>query len=149
MGLVVTIPDAVVKGFESVEGQLRPRVRRVEPTGDRVSVLVRHGSGERMLEEPITAWIIGAEDQRDFAEQPWIFGGSFFDRGVEAGPEIYAADQSGSLIGLVTFGDEVLGLERVRSDLVGVDTALWEVRSDVVPAPGTPVQLVLRPWKPS
>ena len=33
----------------------------------------------------------------------------------------YAADRSGSLVGLVTFGDEVLGLESVLSDQLSVD----------------------------
>ena len=49
-------------------------------------------------------------------------------------------------MGLVTFGVEVLGLGGVRSDQVDVDAAMWAVRTEVVPAPGTRVELVLRPW---
>ena len=69
------------------------------------------------------------------------------DRVAPEAPEFFAADASGSLVGLVTFGDEVLGLERIRSDQVGVDAAEWMVRTGVVPPPGTPVQLVFRPWR--
>ena len=96
--------------------------------------------------EPISGWIVDAEDDEAFTEQPWVFGGSTFFRPRPDSPELYAADQSGSLVGLVTFGDEVLGLKAIRSDQVAVDSAEWEIRSDVIPVPGTRVELVMRRW---
>lgn len=132
--------------FEEVPGSDRPVVRRVEPRGDRVSVSVRWGEGEALRERPVADWITDI-DGGDFPSSPWVFGGSFFDRVAPEAPEFFAADASGSLVGLVTFGDEVLGLERIRSDQVGVDAAEWMVRTGVVPPPGTPVQLVFRPWR--
>jgi hypothetical protein len=132
--------------FEEVEGEIRPRVKRIRPEGDHVRVAVRRVSGDRNTDEPISSWIVNAEDEGDFTEQPWVFGGSTFVRFTPDGPERYSADQSGSLVGLVTFGDEVLGLKGVRSDQVDVDAALWGVRTEVVPNPGTRVELILAPW---
>ena len=94
-------------------------------------------------EHLISSWIVGQPGDRPFPEQPWVFGGSRFD---DQGR--YLADSSGSLIGLVTFGDEVLGLESVLADSIEVDSAVWEARTLVVPRPGTPVQLILSPWSP-
>ncbi|MDG2031705.1 MAG: YdjY domain-containing protein [Phycisphaerales bacterium] len=132
--------------FEEMEGEIRPRVSRMQPEGDQVRVTVRRVSGDRTSDEPISSWIVNAEDAGDFTEQPWVFGGSTFVRFTPDGPERYSADQSGSLVGLVTFGDEVLGLRGVRSDQVDVDAALWGVRTNVVPGPGTRVELILAPW---
>ena len=132
--------------FEETDNESRPRVRRIKPVGDRVRVEIRRVDQDPPVTEPISGWIVDAEDDEAFTEQPWVFGGSTFFRPRPDSPELYAADQSGSLVGLVTFGDEVLGLGGVRSDQVDVDAAMWAVRTEVVPAPGTRVELVLRPW---
>ncbi|MAJ46761.1 MAG: hypothetical protein CBC35_05575 [Planctomycetes bacterium TMED75] len=119
-------------------------VLRLPPEGDRVSVRVRFVDNSGAPQEHlISSWIVGQPGDRPFPEQPWVFGGSRFD---DQGR--YLADSSGSLIGLVTFGDEVLGLESVLADSIEVDSAVWEARTLVVPRPGTPVQLILSPWSP-
>ncbi|MGA1393407.1 MAG: hypothetical protein ACO38W_09660, partial [Phycisphaerales bacterium] len=56
----------------------------------------------------------------------------------------YAADFSGSVIGLVTFGDEVVAFEEVRSDQVSIDEAGFLVRRGQPPPPGTRVTLIFR-----
>ena len=133
--------------YEPIIGTDRVRVRRSPPSGDRVAVRVRHPDpAGRIREDPIADWIIGVRDGEAFPDVPWIFGGSRFERFGADDTEIYLADQSGSLVGLVTFGDEVLGLKAVRSDQVAVDNAEWEIRSDVIPTPGTRVELVMRRW---
>ena len=136
--------------FETIEGSDRVVVRRIAPTGDRVSVLVRRVDVDGTeLEHPIADWVMGEGGERAFPEVPWVFGGSLFlaEGPDPEGPSFYAADRSGSLVGLVTFGDEVLGLESILSDQISVDAAEWEARTDVMPAPGTKVELVLRPFE--
>ncbi|MEE2681188.1 MAG: YdjY domain-containing protein [Planctomycetota bacterium] len=118
-------------------------VKRIPPEGPQVRVQVRFVNGAGAVEEhPISAWLVGQPGDRVFPEQPWIFGGSMLD----ADGAHYRADSSGSLIGLVTFGDEVLGLGSVIADSTAIDAAEWEARSYLVPEPGTPVELVLSPW---
>jgi hypothetical protein len=58
--------------------------------------------------------------------------------------EHYVADMTGSIIGLVTFGDEVVGFARVMPDSADVSEPVWEVDPERVPPIGTPVTLILR-----
>ena len=117
-------------------------IQRIPPTGSPVRVRVRFSNEHGIkTESPVEDMIIGAADGADFPSTPWIFAGSRFDS-----KNRYVADFSGSLIGFATFGDEVLGLPGVISDQVSVDAAVWQVRRENVPAPGTPVTLVLTPW---
>jgi hypothetical protein len=135
--------------FEEVGDDLPPRVRRIPPTGGRVAVLIRHEDEDgSSVEHPISSWIMDGRDGAPFPDVPWVFGGSYFAVEEFEGDEeaVYVADQSGSLIGLVTFGDEVLGLESIRSGDLSVDAAEWEVRSVAMPPLGASVELVLRPW---
>jgi len=133
--------------YEPIPETDRVRVERKPPTGALVEILVRvtDPSGE-LRELPIADWIAGVRDGAPFPVVPWVFGGSRFERFRPDEPEFYLADQSGSLVGLVTFGDEVLGLRAVRSDQVAVDGAEWEIRTGEAPRPGTVVELVMRSW---
>ena len=60
--------------------------------------------------------------------------------------EHYVADMSGSIIGLVTFGDEVIGFSQVISDQDAVQAPEWEVDSEKIPPVGTEVTVVLKKW---
>lgn len=118
-----------------------------QPTGELLSVLVRfQGSSGDTRQEPINAWIQDHRGQLDFPDDPWIFGGSAFQKNPQwMGPgEHYVADMTGSIIGLVTFGDEVIGFSRIIADQVAVHPPQWEVRSDRIPPVGTEVTLILR-----
>ena len=120
-------------------------VSAVPPTGDRLDVLVRYERNGRLVEEPIGSWIIGATDERPFPEVTWVFAGSAFAENpewMEPG-EHYVADLTGSIVGLVTFGDEVIGFEQVMADQESVEAMQWQVNTDHVPPIGTPVTLVL------
>ena len=57
---------------------------------------------------------------------------------------VVKASLTGSIIGLVTFGDEVIGFSRVVSDQEAISPSEWEVKSDHVPPVGTRVTLILR-----
>ncbi len=118
----------------------------VPPTGDRVDVLVRYERNGRSIEEPIGSWIIGVTDDRPFPDVPWVFAGSVFAENpdwMEPG-EHYVADLSGSIVGLVTFGDEIIGFGQVMADQETVQAMQWQVDTDHVPPIGTPVTLILR-----
>lgn len=120
------------------------------PTGDRLDIDVRYERGGATVEESIRTWIVGGDGKTGFPATPWVFAGSFFAPNPEwMGPgEHYVADQTGSIIGLVTFGDEIVAFEEVLADQQDVQPLQWQVRTDHVPPVGTPVTLILRPAAP-
>ncbi len=120
-------------------------VSAVPPTGDHLDILVRSERDGRIVEEPIGSWIIGATDERPFPDVTWVFAGSVFAENpdwMEPG-EHYVADLTGSIVGLVTFGDEVIGFRQVMADQESVEAMQWQVNTDHVPPIGTPVTLIL------
>lgn len=121
-------------------------VSLVPPSGERLSIAVRHG--DPPVEEPVGDWIADAEGEATFPrDAEWVFGGSaIVPNPPFMGPgEHYVADLTGSIVGLVTFGDEVIGYREVLPDQEAVEPPHWQVRSGRVPPVGTPVQLVIRP----
>ena len=88
---------------------------------------------------------VGAEDGRPFPEGAWVFAGSSFAENPEwmGSGKHYVADLTGSIIGLVTFGDEVIGYERVMSDQEAVEPTQWRVNTGHLPPVGTPVTVIL------
>ena len=59
-------------------------------------------------------------------------------------PEGCGTSYSGSVIGLVTFGDEVIGFEDVISDQASIHAPEWEVNTEHVPPPGTEVTVIVK-----
>lgn len=118
-------------------------VARIPPSGDRVEVLVRGAFGER----PLSDWIEDPERARAFPPDGWVFAGSRVRPNTRSmGPgEHYVADRTGSVVGIVTFGDEVVAFREVMPDRAEVESPAWQARTDRMPAPGTRVELVLRP----
>ena len=85
-------------------------------------------------------------DERGAPDLHWVFAGSSFHPNPPAmGPgEYYAADYAGTIVGLTTFGDEVVAAVEVRSPEIGIDPAVWTIREGVLPPVGSRVTLVLR-----
>jgi hypothetical protein len=130
------------------------RLGTIDPTGQKLSVGVRYADslGEQH-EHAVGRWIRNANPTSDpasaeFPDQPWVFGGSKIISNPEQMGlgEHYVADMSGSLIGLVTFGDEVIGFSRVLADQESVQAPLWEVNSMTVPPAETQATIILRRW---
>lgn len=124
------------------------KVELITPEGPELDVLVRHKDAQgNHAEIPVRNWIRDHETCKEFPNQPWIFGGSAFRPNPEfMGPgEHYVADMTGSIIGLVTFGDEVIGLQQIISDQATIHEPQWEVNADAIPAEGTEVTIILRP----
>lgn len=122
-------------------------VQFTPPTGDPLVVFVRYLDIEGgIVEEPIRMWI---EDEQGRVAPPtetWVFTGSIMatnPRWMDPG-EHYVADITGSIVGLVTFGDEVVGFRQVLADRVDVQPPQWKVRCSHVPPLGTPATMILR-----
>jgi hypothetical protein len=125
------------------------KVELIPPRGDRVDVLVRYRNSDgEEIEEAIRRWIRDHAEKQKFPDAPWVFGGSLFRPNPEwmepEGGEHYVADVTGSIIGLVTFGDEVIGFSRVISDQAAVHEPEWMVNTERIPDVGTEVTLILR-----
>ena len=123
-------------------------VSLVPPQGDALRIFVRYRprGASTEIEEPIGAWIADESGAPTFPDAPWVFGGSAIVPNppwMEPG-EHYVADMTGSIIGLVTFGDEVIGFKEVLPDQEAVEPPHWQVRSDHVPPVGTKVTLIIR-----
>ncbi|MFN7022583.1 MAG: YdjY domain-containing protein [Phycisphaerales bacterium] len=137
------------------------RLMPVDPTGDRVIFEVEWtdaaaGADARRIDP--TAWIVNARDRSRLGAQAdpmhpgrpspgWVFAGSrmvrtsFLPDGtpIPAGQpdrEVYAADEAGAVIGLATFGDELIALSRTFSPDAHIDVPEWI--ADFRPEPPTP-----------
>ncbi len=120
-------------------------MQRIAPTGARLDLFVRVAGHDT----PLAAWIHDPAGGHEFPLQPWVFAGSRIRPNTKSmGPgEHYVADYTGSVVGIVTFGDETIACDHVYSDRVEVDPAEWQARTTSMPEPGTPVKLVLRPHR--
>jgi len=128
----------------------KDKVELIAPRGPAFEVLVRYENKEgETVTHHVRQWIRDHHGKSTFPEAPWIFGGSQFKPNPEfMGPgEHYVADMTGSIIGLVTFGDELLGFQRVIADQAAIHEPAWEVDTDKIPDEGTPVTLILKPYK--
>ena len=74
-----------------------------------------------------------------------MFAGSAMRASAGGAGERYAADGSGSVAGIVTFGDETIACIDVLSDQASVDAPQWQANTAAMPPSGTPVVLVIRP----
>lgn len=112
--------------------------RLVGATGDAVAVSigVRGDTGEMVWSAP-SAWIEHAETGAVMPGLSFVFSGS---RVVERmGRTVYDADGAGNVVGLATFGDEVVSPAASFSPEASVEAPVWIARPDVVPRIGEAV----------
>jgi hypothetical protein len=120
------------------------------PRGGPVDVFLVIGEGK---EKPISEFIMptedadeygppGGEKMEKFPTHTFLFAGSIL-HGEGEGPRRYICDQSGNVISLSTFGDELLCLPGVHGHANGM--LMWEVDGDKLPELGSKVTLRLRP----
>lgn len=136
----------------------------VPPSGSAVDVLlVFPDKSGKILEHPISNFMTRSSSwqepptpanaagsrsretratDRQFPTHTFLFAGS---RLVEdgKGPRKYLSDESGNVISIVTFGDEMLCLPDIHSDQK--DALEWQVNAAGLPSVGTKVTLRLRP----
>ena len=126
------------------------------PRGQGVDVFLVFGKkDEEPKEHPISKFIMNGNDgygaasgdveegePERFPTNTFLFAGShLFGRGE--GPKRYLADDSGNIISISTFGDEVLCLPGHHAKDNGA--LVWEVDPTDLPEVGTEVILRLRP----
>ena len=116
----------------------------VPPSGTPVDVFLAYEDKEagKSVEKPINEFIT-QEDGKIFSTNTFLFAGSILHVEDKPSPNQYLADKSGNVISISTFGDEVLCLPGLHSQ---VNTELyWNVAGDKLPEIGTQIILRLRP----
>ncbi len=120
----------------------------------KVSVVIAGEDGKEVV-RPITDFIqriaedpifpdkeIDKEEIEPFPTDTFLFTGShLIDQGD--GPRKYLAGDSGNVISISTFGDEMLGLPEVIGH--GNDGLVWEINPTHLPAIGTKVKIRMQP----
>lgn len=90
---------------------------------------------------PGAAWVERDGGDGGLEDQAWVFSGSrFVDRG---GGEVYDADGTGLLVGLTTFGSEVLSYQVLYSHDSAIEEPVWIADPEATPDFGTPVTVRL------
>ena len=128
----------------------------VKPAGDRVQVSLVFPDAEGKLQEhPIQKFIAFAQAKKINGLVPtiikprkfsadYLFAGSHLIKKGN-GPKRYLCEQSGNVISISSFGDELLCLPEIHGHKN--DGLFWEVNPEGLPAMGSPVILRLRPIK--
>lgn len=143
-------------GSPATRQQLGDQAERwfdVPPSGGPVDVfLVLKDSEGRLVEHPISEFIApsnkrsghsaSADKPAKFPTHTFLFAGSVL-YGDGPGPRRYLSDESGNVISLSTFGDELLCLPAIHSQ--DAEALLWQVNATNLPAVGANVTLRLRP----
>ncbi len=123
------------------------------PSGGPVDVfLLLKGKDGKLVEHPISDFIARSNNTSDdpasvdhenrFPTHTFLFAGSVL-HGDGPGPRRYLSDESGNVISLSTFGDELLCLPAIHSQ--DNDALVWQVDARKLPAVGSNVTLRLRP----
>ncbi len=141
-------------------GEGGTRWLEIPPRGDLVGVyLVFRNNEGKVVEHPISDFVARCEEhpnvpvgaEKGDAQQgdknfprTFLFASSLFV-GEGPGPRTYVADQSGSVISVTTFGDELLCLPGVHAK--ENDALMWQIDATKLPKVGSKVTLRLRPHK--
>jgi len=134
-------------------GDQNGRWFEVPPSGGPVDVfLVLKDQEGELVEHPISDFIApssrrsdgsaSADEPAKFPTHTFLFAGSVL-YGEGPGPRRYLSDESGNVVSLSTFGDEMLCLPAIHSQ--ANESLLWEVDATKLPALGSKVTLRLRP----
>lgn len=143
-------------GSPATRQQLGDQAERwfeVPPSGGPVDVfLVLKDNEGKLVEHPISDFIAPSAKRSGHSASPdkpakfpthtFLFAGSVL-YGDGPGPRRYLSDESGNVISLSTFGDELLCLPAIHSQ--DAEALLWQVNATNLPALGSNVTLRLRP----
>jgi hypothetical protein len=119
----------------------------VPPAGDGVNVSIAYrGSDGREIECAANEWVVHVQTgemlKTGTAGESWVFAGSVFAK--RQGREVYDADGTGTVIGLCTFGSEVVAWHQTVSPEAMVNEPVWIANRAKVPAAGAPVVVRVR-----
>ncbi len=110
----------------------------IAPEGDSVKIelIYTNAAGERITDAP-SKWVKNATTGAAWPGGNWVFAGSVMKS--RAGRDIYEADAGGTLIGLTSFGTEVLAWPTVLSPDSQEQEPEWIADAAHVPPMGTKV----------
>jgi len=111
---------------------------RTPATGDRVAVTFHWKTHTASPDD----WV-RAESGEPVTAFTWVFAGSRFV--TRNGREVYDADGTGTVIGLTTFGAEVIALTATLSPDSGTDAPMFLANKAAMPPRGTPVVVRIAP----
>lgn len=139
-------------------------LRATPPTGPRVRVRVIYEKDGTTIENDPRTWVRLVKEDRTLADampgEGFLFAGSRFvsrkvpraainAKGENPEPgqmkEYYHADVEGTLIGLTTFGMEMIAWTTMWSPDAATQTPDWIARAESVPAVNTPVRVRITP----
>jgi hypothetical protein len=133
------------------------RIVGTAPTGDRIAVrFVYENDAKQTVEADPLTWIVSSADRSPFLDRQrqdaaksggpapgFVFAGSRFV--TRAGASVYDADGAGIIIGLTTFGSELIGYSRMLNPDASVEAPSWIADLTKTPPPDTAVRVRLRP----
>lgn len=141
--LLIGLTPGKPGGWEYADERLVPR----NATGDPVEVTFQFigADGETRLVRPqeLIQSVGGKHRFGDAGDAGWVFAGSRIV--TRQGREWYDADGAGMLIGLATFGAEVIAWSKTFSHESGMNEPEWIADRNLVPPPGTKVVVTVRP----
>jgi hypothetical protein len=135
------------------------------PTGDRLTVRVAYADkdGKEIETDPLD-WVVNSHTNGSFLKEEtaraakaaspapgWVFAGSKIVKRPSADGqerEMYDADGSGTIIGLTTFGSEVIAWSRAISPDATVEEPEWIADFSKTPAAETKVRVRIRKAAP-
>jgi len=124
----------------------------IPPSGDPIEVfLVLPDTDGQPVEHTVSSYVApaGSDEAAGSGEggfpDAFLFAGSHL-RDNGDGPRTYLADESGNVISIATFGDELLCLDGIHGQ--GNDALLWQVNPEHLPPVGTKITLRLRVRRP-
>ena len=114
------------------------------PSGDEIDIYLRYTTPEGLvIAQPVREWVVDVDTGEPLPDAPFTFAGSRFV--TFRGDEVYDADYAGTIVGLATFGNEVVAWTEVFSPDASIDPPRWIANTETVPEFGTPVTLILGP----
>jgi hypothetical protein len=115
----------------------------IPPTGPALAITLRPVSASGTAEESPESWIEVLPDRTTLEPQQWVFAGSRFVS--FQGQERYAADFEGTIIGLTTFGSEVIAPIAMHHHDTNYEESSFLARANRMPKFNTPVTIVITP----
>ena len=110
------------------------------PSGPPVEVFFVWEQGGCEQQIPAHLWVQNQQTGRPLQDNIWLFSGSRFQSW--RGQKHYLADDNGTVISLVNFGDDLLARRTHLSNQT--DNQIWSPATDRIPAIGTHLTLRLR-----
>ena len=122
----------------------RTTKRSIPPHGGRLQIALEWNGDDGTIVSLQLGEVL--ETSREIVVPEFVFAGSVIAPNTPSmGPgEHYVADFTGNIVGLATFGDEVIASVQVHSPETSQEPAAWRVREGALPPSGTPARLLLR-----